>query len=277
MLDNTFHHIPGIGIKTEQQLWNAGLDHWDKLNDPTGLKISPTRLATLTRHVHESRQEMAQGNYAYFANRLPPAFHWRFFPQFRDSMAYLDIETTGLEPYYESITTIALYDGRTIRHYVDGENLDEFPRDIAQYKVLVTYNGKCFDVPFIENQFGIKLDLVHIDLRYILKSLGFTGGLKGCERKLGLDRGDLDGVDGYFAVLLWKDYKKSRDKKVLETLLAYNIEDVVNLEILMVKAYNLKLKETPFSKTHGLCLPKRPEIPFSADVGTVKRIRRFCC
>ncbi len=273
MLNNTFHHIPGIGLKTEQQLWDAGLDHWDRLNNPTGLNLSPRRLETLTRHVDQSRQEMERGNYTYFAERLPPAFHWRFFPEFRHSMAYLDIETTGLEPDYESITTIALYDGTAIRYYVKGENLDRFPEEIAQYKAIVTYNGKCFDVPFIEHEFGIRLDQVHIDLRYILKSLGFSGGLKGCERKLGLDRGDLDGVDGYFAILLWNDYMRNKDRRALETLLAYNIEDVVNLETLMVKAYNLKLGQTPFARTHAIGLPRRPDLPFSADAATVERIR----
>ena len=31
-------------------------------------------------------------------------------------------------------------------------------------------------------------------------SLGFKGGLKGCERQLGLDRGNLKDIDGFFAV-----------------------------------------------------------------------------
>ena len=56
-------------------------------------------------------------------------------------------------------------------------------------------------------------------------------------------------------------------------LLAYNIEDVVNLETLMVKAYNLKLGQTPFAKTHAIGLPQRPDLPFSADAATVERIR----
>jgi len=43
--------------------------------------------------------------------------------------------------------------------------------------------------------------------------------LKFCEKALGLDRGDLDGVDGYFAVLLWRDYQKKHNEKALETLL----------------------------------------------------------
>jgi uncharacterized protein YprB with RNaseH-like and TPR domain len=121
---------------------------------------------------------------------------------------------------------------------------------------------------------GIKLNQVHIDLRYILRSLGYAGGLKGCERKAGIDRGELDGMDGYFAVLLWEDYQRNMNRKALETLLAYNIQDVVNLEMLMVFSYNLKLNETPFVQTHQLSYPSSPKIPFKADLETIERIRQ---
>ena len=193
---------------------------------------------------------------------------------FRESTAYLDIETTGLDSWGSSITTIALYDGKSIFTYVNGQNLDKFEEDIQWDKVIVTYNGKCFDVPFIESYFGIDLDQVHIDLRYILRSLGYAGGLKGCEKKAGIDRGDLEGVDGYFAVLLWDDHQRNKNRKALETLLAYNIQDVVNLEMLMVLSYNLKLTETPFVQTHQLSYPSSPEIPFKADLETIERIQQ---
>jgi hypothetical protein len=115
---------------------------------------------------------------------------------------------------------------------------------------------------------------VHIDLRYLLRNLGYAGGLKGCEKKAGIDRNELDGLDGYSAVLLWNDYQRRRNPKSLETLLAYNIQDVVNLEYLMVLSYNLKLKETPFFQSHQIPSPNQPEIPFKADKGTIARISR---
>jgi len=83
----------------------------------------------------------------------------------------------------------------------------------------------------------------------------------------------LDGLDGYSAVLLWNDYQRNKNPKSLETLLAYNIQDVVNLEFLMVLSYNLKLKETPFAQSHQIPSPKEPEIPFKADEETIARTR----
>ena len=118
------------------------------------------------------------------------------------------------------------------------------------------------------------MNQVHIDLRYVLKSLGYAGGLKGCEKKACIDRGDLEGVDGYFAVYLWNEYQRNKNHKALETLLAYNVQDVVNLETLMFLSYNLKLKETPFNESHQLDLPSSPEIPFKADLETIEKVKR---
>jgi uncharacterized protein YprB with RNaseH-like and TPR domain len=157
-------------------------------------------------------------------------------------------------------------------YYVYGDNLDLFARDLGKYRVLITYNGSCFDLPFIRNQFGIALDHVHIDLRYLLSSLGYRGGLKGCERSLGLDRAELNGVDGYFAVLLWYEYSKRGNMKALETLLAYNIADTVNLENLMVQTFNMKLSETPFQELK-IPLPCPPALPFKPDAALIDELR----
>jgi len=234
--------------------------------------MTPAKMDTITACLDESRRNLDSRNPRYFSELLPANQHWRFFPEFRDSVAYLDIETTGLGSWNNAITTIALYDGNSIRHYVNGQNLDDFVNDVKKYKILVTYNGKTFDVPFIESYFGISLNHAHIDLRYILSSLGYKGGLKYCEFQLGMDRGGLSDIDGYFAVLLWKDYQKSGNQEALETLLAYNIQDVLNLEALMVTAYNLKMKETPFYATQ-LPEPELIENPFQADVRIIDRIK----
>jgi len=274
MLKNTFVHVPGIGIKSEQKIWSSGVQSWDDLDKGDLSFAVRIRKEHLKRSVEESREHLSNLNPEFFGNRLSSNHHWRMFPEFKKSIAYLDIETTGLDPWDNQITTIAVYDGTSIFTYVQGRNLQEFKDEIQKYKVLVTYNGKCFDVPFIESSLGIEMNQVHIDLRYVLKSLGYTGGLKGCEKKAGIDRGELDGVDGYFAVLLWNEFQRTKNHKALETLLAYNIQDVVNLETLMVLAYNLKLKETPFIESHLLELPLPPQFPFQADLETIERIKR---
>jgi len=97
--------------------------------------------------------------------------------------------------------------------------------------------------------------------------------VKKCEKSLGMDREELDGVDGYFAVLLWNEYKRNQNQKALETLLAYNIEDVINLELLMIKSYNLMIENTPFSKSHTIDEPAKPQNPLKADLKTIELLK----
>ncbi len=272
MLEQTFCHIPGIGAKSEQGLWAAGVHHWCEVAGHP--KLPARRSALLAQHADESIDRLNKRDTLFFAERLPSNQQWRMFPHFRENIAYLDIETTGLDRPGDHITTIALYDGKEIRHYVHGDNLPQFKQDIRKYDLLVTFNGKCFDVPFIESYFGMHLPTPHIDLRYVLSSLGYNGGLKQIERNLGFNRGDLAEVDGYFAVILWNDYKRKQNHAALETLLAYNIVDTVNLESLMVQAYNLKIAQTPFAKQLCLPIPAAPPIPFTPDQSTMKRLQR---
>ena len=273
MLKNTFVHIPGIGAKTEERLWQSGIQSWDDVTSHLPMRLSKNRINTLKNYISESEIQFKNSNPKYFADLLPANLQWRLFPEFRTRMVYLDIETTGLEEYYNEITTIATYDGQSVSYYINGQNLDDFVDDIQNYNAIVSYNGKCFDIPFIENYFGITLNHAHLDLRYILASLGFKGGLKGCEIQLGLDRGDLKGVDGYFAVLLWHDFKNNNNRASLETLLAYNIQDTLVLETLMCIAYNMKLKLIPYLEIQEITLPEQVDNPFKADLKTVERIK----
>jgi uncharacterized protein len=273
MLQNTFIHIQSIGAITEQRLWESGIRDWASINNEVSIPLSAGRKYYLDKGIAESLEQIQRCNPAYFSKLLPSNQCWRLFPEFRNSTVYLDIETTGLDRYFNDITTIALYDGKSIKTYVQGVNLDDFIEDIQKYKVIVNYNGKSFDIPFIEHHFNIRLDQAHIDLRYVLSSLGFRGGLKGCERQLGMGRGDLSDIDGFFAVLLWDEYQRTGDQKALNTLLAYNIQDTINLENLMVTAYNMKLKDTPFYETHLIADSPPPVNPYSVDLATVERIK----
>ena len=273
MLQHTFCHIHGIGAKTEQRLWEAGILSWNDWREHSGVSLPKKSRMEIHEIFEISLDALKNHNPNFFCDRLTSSDQWRIFPHFRNSTAFIDIETTGLGEDSE-ITTIALYNGSEVFYYVNGRNLEDFIKDIAKYSVVVSYNGKGFDVPFIERFFRVKLPQAHIDLRYVLSRLGFKGGLKGCEKQMGINRGVLDGVDGYFAVLLWHQYQRYDDEAALETLLAYNIEDTVNLERLLVEAFNRNLLKTPFAKKLSLPYPPEPMLPFQADLGCVEKLKR---
>jgi uncharacterized protein len=277
MITHTFCHMHKIGLRREQSLWADGIYTWKEFQNylSSNKRTRFSAVDTLKKEIELSFQNHLSGNPNFFANKLPSDQSWRLFGDFHQSAVYLDIETSGLS--IPIITAISLYDGSDIRTYVYGQNLNDFVNDICQYKLIITYNGKCFDIPVIESFFRINLNQAHIDLRYVLKRLGYSGGLKGCEKQAGISRGVLDGVDGYFAVLLWNDYYYHGNRKALETLLAYNIEDVVNLEKLMVKAYNQNVQRLHLFNVSDFPDPVGPIVPFQPDIETIQKIKKQLC
>jgi uncharacterized protein len=275
MLRHTFCYLPGVAARTEQRLWAAGLTTWEEALAGALPPSAPGRRLQ-AEALRESVRRHGLADLAWFDARLPAAQSWRLFGEFRGHCAYLDVETTGMAAA-DSVTTVALYDGRSVRTYVRGHNLHDFARDVQAYRLLVTYNGKSFDLPVLRRCLGCRLDQAHIDLRHVLAGLGLRGGLKACERQVGLARPGLEEIDGYVAVLLWHAYRRRQDQRSLETLLAYNVQDAVNLEALMVHAQNAnldRLAAAPFAAGYRLPPPAAPANPFTPDADTVRRVLR---
>jgi len=240
MLKNTFLHVPRIGEKTEERLWRHGFLSWQDFIDGCNSCPIPTLTpGTVVNHLEESIRALACQNARYFEERLHASDAWRFYADFRHTTAFVDIETTGLYSGTDSITVIGLYDGHSTTVFIQGKNLEEFRDEVKKYSLLVTFNGKRFDLPFIRSVFGDLPPLQgHIDLLYPLRKFGYRGGLKSIEHQLGLEReGSLKKADGYLAVLLWREYKKG-NKAALDTLVRYNLEDVVNMQYLADWVYN---------------------------------------
>lgn len=241
MLEHTFVHIPGIGPKTEQNLWQNGILTWSDFLSTTQTPLPPPRDAFVRQNLEASLEN--RGNIHFFVERLSPSDTWRLFSRFRHKVVYLDIETSGFYQGCNEITVVGIYDGQRAQTFVQGINLHEFELAIAPYDLVITFNGSQFDLPFIRRQFpNISLPPAHIDLRFFLKRLGYRGGLKAIEKSFGLLRDSvIDGLDGYDAVLLWNAYQRG-DKDALDRLILYNTADIVDLEPLMERGYE-EMKE----------------------------------
>ena len=237
MLEHTFIHVSGIGPKTEQRLWQRDILTWEAflIHGDKGV-FSPARHAYVRCNIEASIEN--GDNIHFFSDRLSSAHMWRVFDRFHERAVYLDIETSGGGGDQEEITVIGLYDGLSVQTFVNGMNLNDFERAVAGYDLVVTFNGSQFDLPVIRRHFPqIALPPAHIDLRFLLKRLGYCGGLKAIERLLGLARErEIDGMSGYDAVLLWKAYTWG-DQRALERLIQYNTADIVHLKPLMERGY----------------------------------------
>jgi uncharacterized protein YprB with RNaseH-like and TPR domain len=239
VLSRTFIHVAGIGPVTEQRIWQRGVHSWEHfLADPGTAALSATKTERATRVVAESLDRLSRQDHRYFATCLASRDHWRAFPDFRRRIAYLDIETTGMSDD-DDITIIGLYDGRRVRIYTKGEDLQEFADDIRDYQLLVTFFGSSFDLPFLRRRFShVRFDQLHIDLCWALRRLGHSGGLKRIEQQLHIARSpETEGLNGWDAVRLWREWERGGQES-LDLLKAYNREDIVNLERLLHYAYD---------------------------------------
>ncbi len=167
---------------------------------------------------------------------------WIFLTFFPNKIAFFDIETTSL---WGDVTTITIFDGISFQSFVKNKNLEDFKSAFEKYDILVSFNGKAFDMPFLE-RFNWKFHGIHLDLRWMFSTLRkwnlmpgcVNGKLKTIENYCGQDRGMLTSINGEHAPWFWSQYIETKNEDYLNLLLAYNCQDTVNLPKLLEIAYN---------------------------------------
>jgi len=238
MLKSTFQHIPGVGEKTEKDLWKAGCTCWDHLLE-RDFGLPKEKYRRLKAGVLESMGRLESLDHHYFRECLDRNLSWRAYDNFKEYACFIDIETTGLSPSSSHVTTVCVHSPKETKSYVTGVNMEELQGDLAKYMYIVSFNGARFDLPFLSTNLGLRFDQIHLDLLYPLHSLGYKGGLKRIEEVVGISR-DTAGVTGFDAVRLWSAYRNNktievagyrvRGEEALDLLVKYNRDDTVNLE-----------------------------------------------
>ena len=250
MLTHTFLHAQGVGPVAERKLWDAGYLTWDDVlreENPAALPLTVSQREILLTTLRASQIALDSGDYRYFAQTLPHGDTWRAAPQFMDKIGFLDIETNGgWNP--DSVTIIGVYDGYESQILVKYQDLDTFPVLAEKIALWVTFFGTGFDVPFLRRRFPeMPFDQMHIDLCSVLRRLGYKGGLKRIEHTLGISRApETEGLSGYDAVRLWRQWRRFKDKNALDLLIAYNKADIENLALLLAFAYGRMKAATGF-------------------------------
>ncbi len=252
MLKNTFQHLQGVGPAREAGWWGAGILTWDALARSERVK------AAVARALEESAARLEGRDARYFADALPSTQRWRIYPDFWAETVFLDIETTGLSAGESQVTVVGLLDKNGYRAFVRGDNADDLPAALAPYRLIVTFNGGSFDLPFIAAQFGAWCfaHAGHLDLRHTMRQLGYTGGLKRIERVTRTGRTSvLANLGGADPVTLWRMAQEG-EPGALSTLLRYNAEDVASLPKLAALAVGQLSAGTPLATSPG---PEFPE------------------
>lgn len=245
MIERTFQHIPGVGPWRERDLWARGIATWDDFRAPDGGVVVSAKVDAKARErIEKAREALAAGDLWALAALVPPREHWRLYPRFAQEAVFFDIEADGA-PSAQVPTVVSLLDGRGLRTFIRGRNLDELPEALSDRAIWVTFNGTCYDVPVLKRHFGsFPAPAVHLDLRFLCRRVRLRGGLKEIEDRVGLGRPPhLKGVNGWDAVLLWRAYQRRGDVEALRFLVEYNLYDAINLRSLLELAYNRAVEE----------------------------------
>lgn len=231
MIQNSFIILNSINNKKEKELWEFGCTDWNNF-------LSSQKQLTKNHELHKSqildaKNALTNLDQTHFTTLLPPSEHWRLYNNFKDEAAFLDIETTSFKG---NTTVVGIYDNNKTHILIKNKNLnhENLKNILSNYKMIITFNGACFDLPILTREFDIDFsNHLHIDLRFVCSKIDLKGGLKNIEKEIGINRDDdIKDIDGKEAVRLWKRYEKTNDENYLNLLIKYNIEDIINLKAL---------------------------------------------
>ena len=180
---------------------------------------------------------------------------------------FLDTETTGLAGgagTYIFLVGVGYFEGDQfcvrqyfMRDYNEERALLSALNDLlANFKAVVSYNGKTFDLPLMESRYimsGMKMSLkdpYHFDLLYPARRL-WKRRLESCslstvERDiLGVIRED--DVPGYLVPEIYFRYLKTKDARALKQVFEHNLQDILSLVALVSRM--CFLVEDPLNNT----------------------------
>ncbi|MBI3036955.1 ribonuclease H-like domain-containing protein [Candidatus Woesearchaeota archaeon] len=254
MIQSSFIFLEKITAARERKLWQQGILSWDDFLKTERIRgISTAAKKYYDRKIIEARKQLYLENSNYFASLMPQAEHWRLYEFFKEEAVYIDIETDGLSDNND-VTLVGLFDGFDTKTMIRRVNLDwqRLRKELEKYRIVVTFNGSVFDLPFMERRYGKVLPKVpHVDLRFCCSRIGLTGGLKKIEKELNIHRGNsiVEGLYGGDAAQLYRMWRGSGDDYYLQLLVEYNEEDVINLK---------RIAEYAYAKLKTQCLQQQP-------------------
>lgn len=231
MLISTFQHLKGIGVKREQEFWRSGILSWEDFIEKKSGQLNLFGHRENDNILSASLKAFEDKDSDFFARLLPSKEHYRIALGFPQQTLFLDIETTGLSKYYDKITLVGWSIGEKYDVWVFGEADDKLKEAMATAKAVVTFNGILFDIPFLIQEFkDLKIPTAHVDLRFLSKRIGLSGGQKKIEKEIGIQRPqDILGMEGDSAPILWHKYRLG-DLNALKLLISYNHADIEGMK-----------------------------------------------
>ena len=155
----------------------------------------------------------------------------------------LDIETTGLNPMRNKFILGCLYDvTKGELHQVLAESRAEEPVALGEYleliddvDMVITFNGRHFDMPFVEKRSGCSTAVYDLDIYQVLDKHSQLRKLlpnlkqKTVEDYMGFWMSREDEISGAESVELYNHYEATADPEAEAKILLHNNDDVRQL------------------------------------------------
>ena len=179
------------------------------------------------------------------------------FDTYFDNMriGFFDIETTGLSPDRSKLILagLAYYEGDTlVAKQIFADDPSEEPKvitavlnELKNFDMVVTYNGKRFDMPFLlkrahRNKIHMNEALPYnLDLYPAVRSFSPLRAMlpdlkqKTVESFIGLWETRTDEISGAESVELYYYYAGTKDEKIRDVILLHNRDDITQLSKLL--------------------------------------------
>lgn len=238
----------GIGVKTEAKLKRRGYQTiFDLARHPKWGKLAREFLHLLDTNHFKRVQEVM---WRWIPKSHPLSFRLANLNRDED-FAIIDIETMGLFSRPIILLGVArpcegkLRVNQYLVRDISEENvaLEFFMEELEEYSAIISFNGRSFDIPFIEqrlNYYGLNtiIDKVHFDLLHFIRRT-WRHMVPNCnlstieECILGLRR--KDEVPGALVPEFYREYLETKNVGPLVAIINHNRQDVVNLAKLFSK------------------------------------------
>jgi uncharacterized protein YprB with RNaseH-like and TPR domain len=231
--------VRGIGPVTQQKLQECGYRTLtDLCRHPRWQEEAHTCLKLIARRDFEGLRRRGAGD-------------WEILEFFRpEDLVFLDIETTGLWFSQPLFLVGILYwrDGHftlkqfLARHYQEERALlAALLSELPSFKVVVTYNGKKFDIPYIEGRtvaHGLfyRFEQQQLDLLFHARRC-YRGLLPNC-RLATVEEGLLDltredDIPGHLIPQVYHRFVQTQEPRLMKNILAHNAQDLFSLAHLL--------------------------------------------
>jgi len=227
--------LHGVGPRTEEKMRACG---WDTLDQLQEHERWSGQAREILRDIAGREIKKLQRRGVYDLDTLS------FFAP--EDIVFVDIETTGLYSVLPLFLVGVLYadkGGLCLEQFLarrfdeEGPLLAAAAEVLKRFKLIVSYNGRAFDVPYLAGRFlahrlSCRLDHVHIDLlKHVRRK--FHGHLQDCRlttvEAAVLNEVRADDVPGYLIPELYHQFVKTQDQEIIKGIIGHNAQDLLAL------------------------------------------------